>query len=97
MQRRLTYTAGSRTSPVLELSSALPQGMSGAPVYIPRYPPLVVGLALGTVESEVVVHAVEEFESNGIRERERVSRIIQYGIALELVAVSEWLRSQLIG
>ena len=51
----------------------------------------VVGLAIGTIESEVVVHAVEEYEDENKHLRERVSNIVRYGVAVDLPKITDWL------
>jgi hypothetical protein len=65
--------------------------MSGGPAFYPSKPERVMGVALGSLESEVVIHTVGEYESEGVTERERISRIVEYGVALRLQPLRDWL------
>ena len=48
-------------------------------------------MAIGTIKSEVVVSSFEEYENEKIKERERISEIIRYGVVLRILKVKDWL------
>ena len=95
IQRDMVYESGSYRSPAVELSYPIPNGMSGGPAFYPLGRIRVFGVAIGTIESEVVVHAFEEREDGVVKERERVSRIVQYGVALRLHPLRDWIAKSL--
>lgn len=75
-----------------ELASPIPKGMSGGPAFIADKPHLAVGVAIGAIESEIVVAGFTEYENNQIKERERISKITQYGVILRLKPLEDWLK-----
>lgn len=91
VQRDLIWDNRNYSSRALELSMTVPRGMSGAPVFVLERPGPVLGVALGTLESEIVAYQSEEFTDGHVVSRERVSRIVQYGVALRLHPYRNWI------
>jgi len=89
-QRQLRHLKGHVTlaSDVLELSCAVPRGMSGSPVFMAG---AVVGYATGMVRSEEIEDSVEEvIENEPGREkvsRTEIRRVTSYGIARSFAAL----------
>jgi V8-like Glu-specific endopeptidase len=72
----------------LELSCAVPRGMSGAPVFVGGK---VAAYATGTIRSEEVDESieetVEESDLGRVIRRTEVRRVIQYGVARTFIAL----------
>ena len=81
----------------LELGVAIPLGMSGGPVFFLQHPDTVLGMAIGSLRSELVESAVEEIETAGSYRRELVKQITFYSVALHLVQLTSWLREVIPG
>jgi hypothetical protein len=95
IQRGLTYTDSLYSSSAMELSVPIPRGMSGGPAFIASKDDTVIGVAIGTLKSEIVVSGFEEYEKNGVKEKERISEITRYGVILNLFSVEDWLKEML--
>ncbi|MGA1812799.1 trypsin-like peptidase domain-containing protein [Frondihabitans sp. 4ASC-45] len=80
-----------------ELSVPAPLGLSGAPIYSPTEPDLVMGLVTANVESYTVGHYEEKVEEDGQRTLFEARHIITYGVALLLSNVADWLGEHLSG
>jgi hypothetical protein len=91
IQRYLFHEDGPYKQYALELSVPIPTGMSGAPAFYASKPNNVIGVALGSLESRIVIHAIEEYENSEIKEREKISRVVEYGIILRIDKIKEWL------
>ncbi len=93
IQRDFLYRDGVYESFVLELSTPIPKGTSGGHAFFANKDDTVIGMAIGTIKSEVVVSSFEEYENEKIKERERISEIIRYGVILRLLKVKDWLET----
>lgn len=91
IQRAFQHSVGPYSSEALEYSEPIPKGMSGAPAILLWDPPRAIGVALGTLDSELVVQRYEEREEHGVRYREKVIKVAQYGVILRLDSVKPWL------
>ncbi|HXC77593.1 MAG TPA: serine protease [Candidatus Acidoferrum sp.] len=79
-----TYLAG-------EMSIPAPTGISGGPLFRAGAPQMVTGIATANVESYAVTDSLEEVDAGGNVSRIESRRVISYGLALMLSAVSGWL------
>ncbi len=93
IQRDFTYSDGKYESKALELSVPIPKGTSGGPAFFANKDDTVIGMAIGTIKSEVVVSSFEEYEEKEVKTRERISEIIRYGVILRLDPLKEWIQS----
>lgn len=99
VQREFTYKDGQYNSKAIEISSPIPKGMSGGPVF---YPPKankceVFGVAIASIESQIVVHSLNEYKNEIETEREKISKVIEYGVVLRLASIKDWLLKELKG
>lgn len=76
-----------------ELSFPVPQGLSGGPVM--RDLSDALGVAVGNLESEVVVERTERVDFGGQVERTVVVRHVSYGLFICLDQATEWLKEQI--
>lgn len=95
IQRDFIHEDSTYKSQCVELSVPIPTGMSGGPAFYAHKPGIAIGIAIGSLQSEVVVHTVSEYENDTLRERERISRIVEYGVVLRLFPIKNWLESVL--
>ena len=65
--------------------------MSGGPLFRAEAPQMVTGIATANVESYAVTDSLEEVHAGGNVSRIESRRVISYGLALMLSAVSGWL------
>lgn len=77
----------------IELSFACPVGISGAPVFNALKPEVLHGVVTGTHESSVQVHKVSEVSDDGTTFSEVIQKVTQYGTAVYLSDVMEWVVS----
>ncbi len=77
--------------PAFELSMACPGGLSGGPCFRPPAPTMVVGMATENVDSTTILDAFEETTSESQKTTTKYQRVITYGVALNLSAVTDWL------
>lgn len=85
--------------PCFELSFPIPNGLSGAPLFLARGMDRqeLIGIFVKSFDSEVVIDAITEIEENGAQFKEKRSRVEQYGIAHSLLALLEWRPALLQG
>ncbi len=76
-----------------ELNIGCPAGLSGGPVFRPGAPVMLTGMVTENLESMTMLHSVEEIQKNGSVIRERYHSVINYGVALLLDRVADWLDS----
>jgi len=93
IQRDFTYSDGKYESKALELSAPIPKGTSGGPAFFANKDDTVIGMAIGTIKSEVVISSIEQYEEQEVKMRERISEIIRYGVILRLYPLKEWIES----
>lgn len=93
IQRDFTYSDGKYKSKALESSAPIPKGTSGGPAFFANKDDIVIGMAIGTIKSEVVVSSIEQHEEREVKMRERISEIIRYGVILRLDPLKEWIQS----
>ena len=91
IQRSFIFKEGKYESRALELSVPIPKGMSGGPAFIAANDRKVVGVAIATVISEVVVSSIEEYQIGDKSHKDRISEIIRYGVILKLLTIRDWL------
>ena len=95
VQRHFEHCDASFRSPAIEIGVPVPKGMSGGPIFLSISTDSVAGVAVGSVESEVIVHGLEEVQQDGATYRERISRITEYGVGVRLAKLEEWLKEKL--
>jgi hypothetical protein len=74
-----------------EMSIPAPGGLSGSALFNPEAPSLVTGLVTTNVEAFAVTDSVSEVSSDGVHYREESRRVLNYGLALMLSDVADWL------
>lgn len=92
------YGPSGGQAPGLELSFAVPQGMSGAPLFLPGNEAHfdLVGICVSSHQTEVSEYVHEEIEEGGAIFRERRLRVEQYGIAHRVPRLADW-KPRLLG
>ena len=93
IQRDFIHNDGLYVSPSLEFSAPIPIGMSGGPAFYAHKDDTVLGMAIGTIKSSVVVHQHTEYEDDKVKEKEKISEITRYGVILRLLKFKDWLES----
>lgn len=76
-----------------ELSFPAPGGLSGGPVAPRRDPSRVFAIVAENKLATTYLHTVSDLTSGGERVSERVHSTIEYGIAVLLAPVTDWLAS----
>lgn len=74
-----------------ELSFPAPAGLSGGPVLMMPQAIHLVGIVAENFESTTYLHSWEEIQEDGTRHSERVHRVIQYGVFVQLEPLEPWL------
>ena len=67
--------------------------MSGGPAFLDAQDNTVIGMAIGTIESSVVLSQVIEYEDDKLKESEKIKEIVRYGVILRLAEYQYWLES----
>jgi len=93
IQRDFIHNDGLYVSPSLEFSVPIPMGMSGGPAFFAHKDDIVLGMAIGTIKSSVVVHGYTKYEDDRVKEKEKISEITKYGVILRLLQFKNWLES----
>ena len=57
----------------------------------------MAGIVTENFESTTALHSIEEYEEDGVVTRERIQRVIQYGIFVDLAPLSRWLDQEVGG
>lgn len=74
-----------------ELSIGCPGGLSGAPVFNSQFQGRLYGLITENIKTTTELETVLEVEENGNTFKELYHNVINYGIALWLPSVSDWI------
>lgn len=93
IQRDFIHSDGLYVSPSLEFSVPIPIGMSGGPAFYAYKDDTVIGMAIGTIKSSIVVQEYIEYEDDRLKEKEKISEITRYGVILRLLKFKDWLES----
>jgi len=93
VQRDFIYDDSKYRSLSLELSSPIPKGLSGGPAFIATQPEMVVGISIATIQSEIIVSNINEYEEDGIRLKEKISEFVRYGVILRIFPLIDWINS----
>lgn len=80
-----SYVAG-------ELNTPCPGGLSGGPLFRPGAPVMVTGLVAESIEVATVLDSQEKTLDNGSIVNEEYRRVINYGVAVMLHDIEDWLR-----
>jgi hypothetical protein len=74
-----------------ELSFAITNGLSGAPLFTTRRNTQeLIAVCVHSLDSEIVIDSHTEIEEDGSQYNERRARVEQYGIAHSLLALMDW-------
>lgn len=77
--------------PLFELSFPITLGLSGAPLFIHAEPKdYLVGVCVGTTQSQLVIYEETSVEEDGDRYQERTVKVEEFGIAHDIRALSQW-------
>lgn len=76
-----------------ELSSPCPGGLSGGPLFAPDDRNKIIGLVTENIEVATLLDEEEKILSNGKVVNESYRRVINYGVAIILDEVEEWIES----
>ncbi|MHA7278882.1 S1 family peptidase [Arthrobacter sp. MDT2-2] len=91
-QRFLQYESPAGSSYLAgEMSIPAPGGLSGSALFNPAMPSLVTGLVTTNLETFAVTDSVSEVLQDGTHYREESRRVLNYGLALMLSDVADWL------
>lgn len=74
-----------------ELSIACPGGLSGGPLFRPGAPPMITGIVTENLEATTLLDSEEKILDNGVHHHDHYRRVINYGVALMLDRVGEWI------
>ena len=74
-----------------EFSFSIPQGLSGGPVVFDRNPMEVGAVAVESVEAATYIRTITEIVEQHREYHEKVQAVVQYGIAVRLEHVEDWL------
>ncbi len=74
-----------------ELSIGCPGGLSGAGVFNHKYHGRLFGLITENIKTTTELESVREVEENGTVFKENYHNIINYGVALWLPSISDWI------
>jgi len=86
-----------KNPPAFEVNFAITQGMSGAPLFIYNAAhDFLIGVCVGSIESRIVAYENVEVDEPSREYRERVTRIEEFGIAHNILALESW-RPVLLG
>ncbi len=78
-----------------EMSISAPSGLSGGPLFRQGAQFMVTGMATANLESYAITDSLEETREGGDTFRLEARRVINYGLALMLSGVSDWLDDQI--
>jgi hypothetical protein len=81
---RYSYVAG-------ELNIPAPAGISGGPLFNPGALMVLTGIVAGNIETYSTLSWREEVSEGGVERVEMHHRVIEYGIAVMLSSVQDWL------
>lgn len=75
-----------------ELNFPIPNGFSGAPLFIPKGKDSqqLIGVCVSSFDSEIVIDAISEISESGTKFTERRARVEQYGIAHSILTLLDW-------
>jgi hypothetical protein len=74
-----------------ELSFPVPAGLSGGPLFRPAAPSVLLGMATENLRSTTYLDHVESVSKSGSTVEKHYERVIEYGVALMLSGVLDWL------
>ena len=95
IQRDLLWRDGPFVSMALEYSAPIPKGMSGGPAFYARQPDTVLGMAIGTITSSIVVSEYRDYKNDQTHEIEKISEITRYGVILRLFPYQKRLQDNI--
>lgn len=75
-----------------ELSTPCPGGLSGGPLFRPRAQVMLTGLVAENLEVSTYLHEQEVVLHDGKVINEHYRRVVNYGVAVMLDSVSDWLK-----
>jgi hypothetical protein len=78
-----------------EMSIPSPLGLSGGPLFRPFEPCDLLGMAIGNKSSYTTPDSAEVEMSPGLRVEKHVRRMVEYGIALMLADVADWIHESM--
>jgi Trypsin-like peptidase domain len=76
-----------------ELSIPAPPGLSGGPFYMPQDPRVPYGLVADNLEVGALLFDKETLDEGGVRTVHHRERVIEYGIAVLLPPLVDWIDS----
>ena len=74
-----------------ELSFRCPGGLSGGPLVNPEFPGRLYGLITEDIQTSNILNSIEEVHEDGKVYREHYQNFINYGIAVWLPDIADWL------
>jgi hypothetical protein len=94
VQRSMQYMRGPYSYFASEVSIPMRTGLSGGPLFPVRDRNRVIGLACENVQSTTYVGRSAVIERDGVIERVTERDVVQYGIALLLHPIADWLDAE---
>jgi Trypsin-like peptidase domain len=74
-----------------ELSMPCPGGLSGGPLFRPGAPKMITGLVTENLEATTLLDSEESTLHDGTQVHEHYRRVINYGVALMLAELADWI------
>lgn len=75
----------------VEMSIGAPAGLSGGPLFMPEAPFPIIGLVTENLRSTTFLQSVSEIQEGDSVYKETVHEMINYGVALELESLTQFL------
>lgn len=76
---------------IFEISYPSLAGFSGSPVLPEAQGPLIIGMLFNNSESSVEIHSYTEVDEDGVKSSEKISRIIEFGLAHSIDDIQHFL------
>lgn len=81
---KYNYVAG-------ELNIACPGGLSGGPLFRPGAPQMLTGIVTENLEATTLLDSEERILEGGVQHHDHYRRVINYGVAIMLDRVGNWI------
>jgi hypothetical protein len=85
-------TPDGNNPPLFEVNFPITQGLSGAPLFLRADPKdVLVGICVGSTQSQLVIYEETEIEEDGAKYQERVVKVEEFGIVHDIRELGSWL------
>jgi hypothetical protein len=80
----------------VEMSIPAPGGFSGGPLCYVHEPQKPFAVVTGNIDSSATIDQFQEIQKDGVIYREKIVRVVSYGIAKMLIGSAPWLKEAVI-